>query len=118
MHVGSRDGSGADPSGPNLAAMPIHAKSGREWDPTRSQTYGPLGMATLDGGFVGRCGDTEEWDRRNRASSPESEEGALPLIDTDDADRERIKKGHRRGRRCHMRVAGTAIRKIEGVTRS
>jgi hypothetical protein len=44
---------------------------------------------------------------------------ALPLIDTDDTDQQKEQgNGRRGGRRCHMRVAGTAIRKIEGVARS
>jgi len=49
----------------------------------------------------------------------------LPLINTDDIDQKRAReKGHRRGRRCHMRIGATrewpetAIRKIEEITRS
>jgi hypothetical protein len=103
----------------------------------RLLTAGPLGMATLDGGFVG---DAET--RRNgiagiarhRRSSPESEGGALPLINTDDTDQQKgAGKRSPEGRvpppkaktglagdpgRCHMRVAGTAIRKVVGVARS
>jgi hypothetical protein len=91
MHVGSRDGSGADPSGPIWLLCPFTPKAG-ENGTRRAANYGPLGMATLDGGFVG---DAET--RRNgvagiarhRRSSPESEEGALPLIDTDNTDQEK-----------------------------
>jgi hypothetical protein len=91
MHVGSRDGSGADPSGSIWLLWPFTPKAGENGTRRAAKL-----RTSRDGNsrwrLCRRCGDTEEWDRRNRASSPESEEGALPLIDTDNTDRERIKK--------------------------
>jgi hypothetical protein len=49
--------------------------------------------------------------------SPEPEIKTFTADYTDDTDQEKDRgNGHRRGRRCHTRVAGTAIRKIVRVS--
>jgi hypothetical protein len=56
----SQGGSGADPSGPNLAALPIHAKSRREWPESAAKFMDLSGWQLSGSGIFEKSHGTEE----------------------------------------------------------